>query len=73
MSYKIRNWSTSNRATNPSSVVGDCREVTVSITTEAEMPTGEAGRPGSCRKPVHVIRSTEKEDGTLHLKAPRNL
>lgn len=32
MSYKIRNWSTSNCATNPSSAVGDCTEVMVSIT-----------------------------------------
>lgn len=32
MSYKIRNWSTSNFGANPSSAVGDCTEVMVSIT-----------------------------------------
>lgn len=77
MSYKIRNWSTSNCGTNPSSAVGDCTEVTVSITRSCDAHgTKRSGscwrrrrqrrqQRGRCQKHVHVIRSTEKEEGRL--------
>lgn len=80
MSYKIRNWSTSNCGTNPSSAVGDCTEVTVSITRSRDAHGGNAqvaaGGEATARN-VCVIRSTEKEEERLrmwqHLKAGRNL
>lgn len=70
MSYKIRNWSTSNCVTNPNSAVGDCAEVMVSITRSCDAHgrkcSGNCRRQrGHCRKHVHVIRSTEKEEGRL--------
>lgn len=70
MSYKIRNWSTSNCGTNPSSAVGDCTEVMVSITRSCDAHGRKCSgscrrRRGHCRKHVHVIRSTEKEEGRL--------
>lgn len=69
MSYQIRNWSTSNCGANPRSAAGDRTEVTVSITrrcdAQGEKRSGSRRwrRRALRRKHVHVIRSTEKEEG----------
>lgn len=55
MSYKIRNWSTSNCGANPYLAVGDCTEVMVSITrsrydAHGRKCSGSWRRRGHCWK-----------------------
>lgn len=67
MSYKIRNWSTSNCGANPSSAAGEYAQVMASITPSRDARgsgpgSGVGGGGPVAGERVRVIGSTEKEE-----------